>query len=200
MKNIISILHPFLAIFDLDTVIVLVHLLGSLILSVALFTIASYKYSSPFLSLAVVLRRFDTYLYDLNLMSNIKNGSLELSDEEQKQLRATITDEYSRDKAKNRIASSFAGALKVIKFLLLLVGAGLYLTCLWYQFYIPNNAHVYIWLVPVVGIFSFILQFFLVGLCKLITGREPLEPECALLVLNSKVCTEKYHFNLKDWK
>lgn len=200
MKDIVGIFYPFLAVFDLETVIVLVHLLSSLFLSVVFFTMASYKYSSTFLSFAVVYRRFDTYLYDLNLMSNIKNGSLELSYEEQKQLRAAITNDYNRDNAKNRVASSFAGALKVVKLLLLLVGTGLYLSCLWYQFYITKSAYVFIWLVPVVGIFSFILQFLLVGLCKLITGREPLEPECALEALNSKVCTEKYHFNLKYWK
>ncbi|CAK1789275.1 conserved membrane hypothetical protein [Vibrio crassostreae] len=193
MKDIVSIFYPFLEILNLETAIVLIHLLGSLYLSVALFTMASYKYSNPVIVIAVVLKRFDTYLYDLNLMSNIKDGFLELTIEEKKQLRATISDDYSRDKAKNRVASSFAGAIKVIKFLLLLVGVGLYLACLWNQVYFP-----FIWLVPVVGGGSFILQFLLVGLCKLITGREPLEPECALSLLNSKTSTEKYHFDLKN--
>ncbi|RBW64367.1 hypothetical protein DS893_14990 [Vibrionales bacterium C3R12] len=193
MKDIINIFYPFLEIFDLETAVVLIHLLGSLFLSVVLFTIASYKYSNPILVISVVLKRFDTYLYDLNLMANIKDGFLELTIEEKKKLRAILSDDYSRDKAKNRVASSFAGAIKIIKFLLLLVGAGLYLACLWNQMhYLP-----FIWLVPVVGGGSFVLQFLLVGLCKLITGREPLEPECALFFLNSKASTEKYQFDLR---
>ncbi|MEZ8241800.1 hypothetical protein AB6C73_25430 [Vibrio splendidus] len=90
MKDIVSIFYPFLEILNLETAIVLIHLLGSLYLSVALFTMASYKYSNPVIVIAVVLKRFDTYLYDLNLMSNIKDGFLELTIEEKKQLRAAL--------------------------------------------------------------------------------------------------------------